>query len=149
MATEASGGNALSVSLCVVAWCAFTLGVPTDAPRAVSVARDVYQQNEVVDHLALVEARRVFAGFAWMGDRQAAIAGVLPLRVSWGRVALNGGISVASAPVPLRGTRANWIACGDVELTRHVGVRWIHLSNGGGASGHNPSLDALAVNWNF
>lgn len=78
-------------------------------------------------------------------------------------VFLEGGVgaSTASAPVPPRGTRFNFIAQAGAGVLRSVrpglallaAARWVHLSNGGLVAGHgrNPDLQAvggyLALQW--
>lgn len=116
---------------------------------------------------ALVEldiARAVHAG-----SRDAGLVGLSGL-VRWrgwhrgaSAVFLEGGVgaSTASAPVPPRGTRFNFVAQAGVGLLRSVrpglailaAGRWVHLSNGGLVAGHdrNPDLQAVggyaALQW--
>jgi hypothetical protein len=131
--------------LCFAAWCLF--GAPVPHETRVVVAQDAYATDEQTDRLALVEAQGAFVGVV-DGNGQAAIAGLWPLRVRYRRLHVDGGVSLATRPVPVRGTHANWIARAEVRVVSRLTVAWFHLSNAQGG-GRNPSIDALAVGWSF
>jgi hypothetical protein len=133
----------MTASLCLAIWCAF--GAPIDGDARMVVGRDAFLTNERVEHLVLVEIESVFAGYI---TDQSVVVGVMPLHIGRGRLRLDGGVSVATAPVPLNGTRGNWVARLRYALTEKVTIEWLHFSNSGSGQ-RNPSLDALAIGWRF
>lgn len=132
------------VAFCVLSWCAF--GSPEAPAIRLAAAQDAYAKNEDTDRLALASLGQVFSGVVSNRSHLAATVGVLPLRIGRGRVQVHGGVSYASHPVPVRGTRANWVAHARVGITERIAVEWWHLSNAR-TDGRNPALDALAVSW--
>lgn len=133
----------MTAALCLAIWCAF--GSPVEGDARLLFGQDVLLKNERTERLVLLETYSVFAGFVLP---QVAVAGVLPLRIGAGRFHFDGGASVASAPIPLHGTRANWVARAQLQLFDALSLDYLHFSNSG--SGRpNPSLDALALGWRF
>lgn len=137
----------MSLSVCLLAFCALTLGTPTDPPAQASVAYESYSPNEVRELLALAEFHRAIVGAVDTGRRRAIVAGATPLRFSAALVTVEAGMVVSSAPLPIRGTHVNWMARVEIAVTRHTAIGWTHLSNSGLTRGPNPSVDALAFIW--
>ena len=143
--------------------------------------REAWDFNESTESLAGVVAgvdRRVWRGVAIRGEllalrvRQDAAGNWLRgftvgTRMRWGQASLRPvvdvavGLSSATQPVPVRGTRFNYLAAigAGVELPLRralltVTGRWLHASNNGREGRHrNPDLQSLggvvSVGWEY
>jgi hypothetical protein len=143
-----------SASLCFVLLCVF--GSPAEnkvnpPPVTLVLAQDTYSKNEFTERLILVEQYRTFGGFVVTPDNNGldVVAGYFPLQMRAGsRIRVDGGVSLATKPLPHRGTRANWVARAVVKVAGPLNLEWWHFSNSG-ADRPNPSLDALAVSFSW
>lgn len=135
----------MSAALCFVIWCA--VGEPDLAMRAI-VAQDLYSKNEQTERFVWVETRGVFGGVVSNRSHWLPIVGMLPISGNYKRVRLAAGASLASQPVPVRGTRANWIARLTLSPLTSIEVSWLHVSNARSAI-PNPSIDAIAIGVRF
>jgi len=134
-------------SLCLAMWCA--IGAPPEGqvyppPFTLSLAQDVYSKNEFTERIILGEQYRIFAGVVSGQHNLTPIVGYFPLEIGYRVVKVSGGVSAATSPVPVRGTKFNWVARARISLAPHLGIEWWHLSNARSAI-PNPSLDAVAI----
>lgn len=139
-------------ALCFTVWCVFgpsELNGVNPPPTSLSFGREVYSINETLDRFVLVEQYHTVAGLTFDGDRLNAVVGYFPLRLKWGPVRFDGGASLATGTVPVRGTSANWVAALTVKLVGPLHLKYWHMSNGRSAI-PNPSIDALLLSfkWN-
>ena len=135
----------MTLSFCLVVWCA----VGNATTPVISAGIDTYSRAETLDRFVVASDRSVLAAVISDGHNTSVALGVLPLGVRLWRVSVEGGWLYAHAPVPQRGSRANWIARAGIELTRRWSVGWTHVSNSGLNAEQNPSIDALSVGWAF
>jgi hypothetical protein len=136
----------VTAGACLLIWC---LGAHTPEPRRVVVAQDTYRKGGETARVLLAESRGLMAGWVFQPSiRDAALVGWWLLRLHLGRLSADGGAVMGTAPFPRRGTRANWAARFRLNVTRTLGLEYVHFSNSG-AGRPNPSLDSFGLSVGF
>lgn len=139
------------IGACLFAWC---LGTSFHAGETRVVAtQDVYNKTGATNRLIIGESTWLIGGYAYHPDtKDAVFVGTLPVRINlFGprgpRVWLDGGAIVGTSPMPRRGTRANWIARVQVNVSQRVALEVVHISNGNLGNVPNPAIDSVGLSF--
>jgi hypothetical protein len=98
------------------------------------------------ERLASYEWRWTIGGLVQQHSRHAAFGGVLPLgiRISDGRLSLDGGVVLASARVPGNGTAANFMTRAQLHVTSRFAITYWHRSNAS-VGNSNPGAELVGA----
>lgn len=127
----------MTLAICFLAAC---LAGEAQPFRSVTYSQDVFAKHGITERLFLAESHYVLAGIAQQDDT-GFLVGAVPLEIRAGRIVLHGGGLYSTEPLPLRGTRWNFLARASVRLTERLFLRYDHLSNAG-LGDANPSVNA-------
>lgn len=139
------------LNLCFAVWCAVGssgLNATYPPPFSLTIGQEAVSKAELTERLVILEQYNAFVGLVTSEHTLTPIVGYQPLNIRWWRARLAGGAVLSTAPVPVRGTSANWTARLRLQVAGPLWIEWFHLSNARSAV-PNPSLDALALRFSW